>query len=63
VKLVQIICQEINRVNYWNDANKQKVLLIGRLGHPEISDGLDFIEPLVDNLMEIAKYNPSKFTR
>jgi len=65
VELVEIICQEIGRVNFWNDANKQNVLrglLIDRLDHPEISDDLDFIEPLADNLMEVAKYNHTRLT-
>ena len=65
VELVEIICQEIGRVNFWNDANKQNVLrglLIDRLDHPEISDDLDFVEPLADNLMEVAKYNHTRLT-
>lgn len=65
VELVEIICQEIGRVNFWNDTNKQNVLrgiLIDRLDHPEISDDLDFIEPLADSLMEVAKYNHTRLT-
>jgi type I restriction enzyme, R subunit len=65
VELVEIICQEIGRINFWGDINKQNILrglLIDRLDHPEISDDLDFIEPLADSLMEVAKYNHARLT-
>ena len=65
VELVEIICQEIGRVNFWNEASKQNVLrglLIDRLDHPEISDDFDFIEPLADNLMEVARHNHTRLT-
>lgn len=65
VELVEIICQEIGRINFWSDINKQNILrgfLIDRLDHPEISDDLDFIEPLADSLMEVAKYNHARLT-
>ena len=63
VELVEIIRQEVGRINFWSDTNKQNILrglLIDRLDHPEISDDLDFIEPLADSLMEVAKYNHAR---
>ncbi len=65
VEIVEIIRQEISRIGFWGDANKQNILrglLIDRLDHPEVSDDLDFIEPLADNLMEVAKYNHARLT-
>lgn len=60
VELVELISQEISRVGFWEDVTKQNVLrslLLDRLDQPEFSDDLDFIEPLIDSLMEVAKYN------
>lgn len=65
VELVEIIRQEIGRVNFWGDRTKQDILrslLIDRLDHPEISNHLDFIEPLTDELMEVAKHNHARLT-
>lgn len=65
VELVELIKQEISRINFWHDANKQDILrglLIDRLDHPEISDDLDFIKPLADRLMEVAHYNHARLT-
>lgn len=66
VELVELIRQEVGRVNFWADHFKQSVLrgqLINHLDRPEISNDLDFVEPLADRLMEVAKHNHGKLVK
>ncbi len=63
VEVVEIIRQEISRVNFWSDYHKQTVLrkhVLDLIDRPDITDDLGFAEALADKLIEVAKYNHAR---